>query len=99
MLGEGSGVAAAGAVPEQDAAAAVAGREQFSIGTELDGGDPIRVLLCLVKYFSVRDRKDLDYFARAPERHQFAVGAYVGGEHDIHFIAERGQALAGADIE
>ena len=52
-----------------------------------------------VAELSVGGAVNFDTFARAAERDELLIGAEVGGEHGVNFIADGGEALAGRHVE
>ena len=72
-----------------DVADPVAGGQQFPVGAEGQGRDPVGVLGEGVQELSVFGRKDLHDLAGAADRHLPLVGRDVGGQHRIGLIADR----------
>ena len=79
--------------PDDQSAVAIARGEQDSVGTELDGRDPLRVLLRLVVQLTVGRIVNAEDLARTAECNQTAVRTDVGGENNIIFFAEFKETL------
>ena len=75
-------------LPDEQAVVAVAGGEQDAVGAELDGGDPLGVLPHLVGERAVGRVVDADDLARAAEGDLAVIGADVGGEDGVVFLAD-----------
>ena len=85
--------------PDDQAVVAVASGQQDAIGAELDGGDPLGVLLHLEHHVAVGRIVNPHDLARAAERDLAVIGADVGGEHGVVLLADLEDPLAGLHVE
>ncbi len=87
-----------GGFPHEHFAVAIGGGQEHIVGAEPNRGYPIGVLLDLINEFAARSRKNAHHFARPTQRDQALIGANVGRQNDIVFVANFGNALAGCNI-
>ena len=88
------GVATRRRLPHDHIARPVGRGEQRAIGAEGRGQDPVGVFGQVVEFLAGLERVDAHHLLRPPKRHEPLVGAYVGGEHHVEFVAERADAAA-----
>src|SRR5208337_2975150 len=105
-IGDGRGVApkvevfAAGlGFPDHKAIVTVAGGQQHAVGAELDGGDPLGMLLHLEHQRAVGRVVDAYDLAGAAQGDLAVIGADVGGQDGVIFLAHLEDPLAGLDVE
>ena len=98
MAAEVVELAAGLGLPDDQAVVAVAGGEQDAVGAELDGRDPLGVLAHLEGERAVGRVVDPDDLARTAERDLAVVGADVGRQHDVVFLADLEDARALLDV-
>ena len=88
------GVAAGRGLPHDHIARPVGRGEQRAIGAEGRGQDPVGVFGQIVELFAGLERVQPHHLLRPPKRHEPLVGAHVGGEHHVEFVAQRADAAA-----
>ena len=88
------GVTAGGRLPEDHVARPVGRGEQATVRTKRRGQDPVGVFGQIVELFAGLERVDAHHLLRPPKRHEPLVGAYVGGEYHVEFVAQRADAAA-----
>ena len=98
VAGEGVVFAHGRPFPDKETAGAIAGGQPLAIRRIGDGGDPVGVLLDVVEFFAIRGGEDAQHLLRPAQGDHFLIGRDVGGEHDVEFIADFGDALAGLYI-
>src|SRR5688572_16235246 len=86
------------ALPDPEAACAVAGGEIAAVGAEGDGLDPVGVLLDGVFLGGVGGGVDLEDLERGAQGDAGLVRGNVGGEDFVEFFADLGDALAGEHV-
>ncbi len=86
-------------LPDHQAVVAVASGQQHAVGTELDGGDPLGVLLHLEHQGAIGRVVDSHHLAGATQGDLPVVGADIGGQHGVVFLAHLEDALARLDVE
>ena len=84
--------------PDDQAVVAVAGREQDAVGAELGGGDPLGVLAHLLGQRAVGRVVDPDDLAGPAEGDLAVVGADVGRQDDVVFLADLEDARPLLDV-